>query len=174
MKTAAALFALLALCFAGIPAMAAETNIDRSTFSIRLPNSWKVDTAAPDFNADNNFAVVSERGTIVTFRIDPGAEDVDAVLTAALGSIDGPAITAKRKNSFTAWGSMQGSGKLLRGKILDCFDGEITVFVASLNGQTVLITETVYSDAKDADASGLAALRDGFRVKAVTAVAAVR
>lgn len=147
-RFACALFlsSLIALPLSAADDAANEVAVTRPTFTLKYPSDWKVDSAAKDYNADNNFTLDSAHNSYVQFNISVKAGDLQKVLDNAVFNLDGLAITTLSKSPFTQWGGYSGLGLHLKGKILDSYPGGIRVFVFNTNAHNVMIVEFYYSN----------------------------
>jgi hypothetical protein len=123
-----------------------EVAVTRPTFTLKYPSDWKIDSAAKDYNADNNFTLNSGGNSYVQFNISTKAGDLQKVLDNAVFNLDGLAITTLSKSPFTQWGAYSGLGLHLKGKILDSYPGGIRVFVFNTNSHNVMVVEFYYSN----------------------------
>ncbi len=144
-------FTLFLACLVALPLSAAddssnEVSVDRPAFTLKFPSNWKMDSAAKDYNADNNFTINSAHNSYIQFNLSVKAADLQKVLDNAVFNLDGLAITTLSKSDFTQWGGYTGKGLHLKGKILDSYPGGIRVFVFNSGDHNVMVVELYYSN----------------------------
>jgi hypothetical protein len=123
-----------------------NTVIDRPDFSMEYPAAWREDTAAVDYNADNNFTLNSPKNSYIQFKISDETDDLSRLVNNTVKTVDGPAITTVSKENIYKWGPFPGEGVRLKGKILGSFPGGIVVFSFNKENHNVLIVEYYFSD----------------------------
>lgn len=122
------------------------STIDRADFSLKYPSTWREDTHARDYKPDSNFTLYSPKNSYVQFRIFDKSSTPETLLSAAVKSLDGPAINSVTRTKLTEWGIYKGEGVDMRGNILDSFPGGIIVFVIPTKSHNILVEEYYFSD----------------------------
>jgi hypothetical protein len=142
-----------------------EVAIDRTTYSMKFPSNWKEDTAAKDYNANNNFTLNSAHNSYIQFNISTKTSDTQKVLDNAVFNLDGLAITTLSKSPIDEWGGYKGVGIHLKGKILDTYPGGIRVFDFNTAHYNVLVVEFYYSQELDTVQGEMDFIDQNFHVK---------
>lgn len=143
--------------------------LDRPAFSLQYPAGWKVATSQQDYDADRLFTIEIANGdsyiTIKVFVPDPNA-DADDLIFSIQTTLDGPMIDTYSRETFENWGSFQGKGLHLKGKIAGFLPGGARIFVTTTDGQKgLLVTELYYSDDLEEAMPGFDLVRNSFKFK---------
>jgi hypothetical protein len=122
--------------------------IERPAFQLAYPKSWSLATAQADYDADRNFSIDAPGDSYVaiqTFEAQPG-DDVSALLSNMIKAFDGPLVDTYSRSHFTQWGSFQGKGTHLKGKIMSMFPGGARVFIGTEGSFGLIIVEYYFSE----------------------------
>ncbi len=157
--------ALVFVAALALPTTSSAFVYDREMFSVEVPPQWRVDTSASDYAPDSNFALISERGSIITFSIDQTPMTDEQLLGNALQALEGLGVTPVRSREIYSWGATPGLGKEMDGYILSIYPGRMTVFAARNGRVCLMVTETVFAEAAAADAEGVETVRQTFVFK---------
>ncbi len=122
------------------------TTLEKKTFSLQMPSTWKVDDKAEDYKPESYFTLASPLNSYVTFDISAPTPDLKAMMKNVLFALDGPAVETLSKSEFKQWGKYTGQGVHLKGKITGMFPGGVRVFATNTNGYSLLVTEFYFSD----------------------------
>jgi len=123
--------------------------IDRPEFSLKYPSSWNIATHEGDYNPDKNFTIETDGQSHIVIQIyDITNRNLDEMIWNIISALDGPAIETYSYGDFDQWGTYQGKGKHLKGKVLGLIPGGARIFAAKVpsKGKGFLITEFYMSE----------------------------
>jgi hypothetical protein len=142
-----------------------EKAVDRATFSLKYPTTWKEDVKASDYKPESNFTLTSAKNSYIQFNIVDKADDPQKVLDNAVFNLDGLAITTLSKTKIDEWGSHKGAGLHLKGKILGTDPGGIRCFVFNSEHHNVLVIEFYFSNELKTVQSEMDFISKNFQMK---------
>ena len=119
-------------------------NIQRDSFSLKYPSDWKIDTEDEDYDPDNLFSIDSPDDNMVMFMIFNVPVDKDELLKAQLEVFSSELIKKPEITEFSKWGNYDGTGKILKGKLLGVFKGFVRIFVYADSHKTMLVIEQCF------------------------------
>ncbi|WOO42843.1 hypothetical protein [Rubellicoccus peritrichatus] len=124
------------------------TVIDRPTFVMQMPATWKVADYQPDYDPDKLFTIDTEGQSTITLEVyeTVQGQDTDDLLFNAIYVLDGPLVDTYSRSSFNKWGNLTGHGKHLKGKVMSMFPGGARIFFCQHNGRGLMVTEIYYSE----------------------------
>jgi len=122
--------------------------IDRQSFTLKYPTTWKEATDDPDYKPETHFTIngPDKKNSYVTFDIQDNAADPVKLLSSTIKDLDGSSISAQSKTKLDAWGSFKGTGMELKGRILDTYPGGIKVFIFTSGKHSVQVIECYWTN----------------------------
>lgn len=146
MKTKTLLLFVFSLSITAISnAQNQHINIHRDSFSLKYPSDWKIDTEDEDYDPDNLFSIDSpDDENMVMFIIFNVPVDKDELLQSQLEAFSSQLIKKPEITEFSKWGNYEGTGKILKGKLLGVFKGFVRIFIYSDPHKTMLVIEQCY------------------------------
>jgi hypothetical protein len=141
--------------------------IERDSFSLKYPSTWTIDKADEDYDPDALFSLDSpEEGETMMFMIFNMVIDADEMLTEQVKTMTKNLI--KNPSSITAfdtWGKYSGKGKIIKGKIMGLFKGQIKLFMYTDKSKSMLIMEQLYDSNIDKLGADFKSIADSFTFK---------
>ena len=130
--------------------------INRDSFSLKYPDTWAIDKTDEDYDPDALFSLDSEKeeGASVMFMIFSLPLDADDMLNEQVKSMTKALVKNPTSiTDFDTWGNLKGKGKIIKGKLMGIFKGQIRLFMYTDESKSMLVMEQFY----DADAEKVAA-----------------
>ena len=139
--------------------------IVRDSFSLKYPTDWTIDTVDEDYDPDTFFSIDSPGDNTIMFFLLPADTDQTELLNAQLESFSSHVIKKPEITEFAKWGAFQGTGRLLKGKILGIFKGFVRVFIYGDSSRTLLVVEQCYDKDYQKLQKGFELISSSFRFK---------
>ncbi|HEY1039374.1 MAG TPA: hypothetical protein VGF30_08230 [Bacteroidia bacterium] len=141
-------------------------SIDREGFSVNYPSDWSVDTVEQGYDADTSFMIVNKESTsYVSFFVYNKKIDENKALDNELEARVKPLIPGGKTREFYEWGQYKGKGARVKGKILELFPGNISVFVHAGEKRSFVAIWQMYTDEMFEVGSSLKFIEDSFQLK---------
>ncbi|MEO0794112.1 MAG: hypothetical protein AAFX93_03065 [Verrucomicrobiota bacterium] len=126
------------------------STISRPGFSLKYPSNWKVASHQADYDPDRLFTIETPGQSHIVIEVFDvhGSVNLEQTMSGVLEALDGPAIDTYSYGDFESWGSFQGEGKHLKGKIMRIIPGGCRIFATTIpgKGKGLLVTEFYMSD----------------------------
>lgn len=119
-------------------------NIERDSFSLKYPADWKIDTEDEDYDPDNLFSIDSPGDNMIMFMIFNVAMDKDELLKVQTEAFSSSLIKKPEISEFNTWGNYNGTGRILKGKLLGVFKGFVRIFIYNDLHKTMVVVEQCY------------------------------
>lgn len=135
----------------------------RPAFSFNHPSSWTVDEKKDTYDPDHNFFIDASEGAMIHFLVvEPETNPKEAVATMA--AEQEKRMKGASRSQFTRWGSFEGVGTQLQGKMLSIYPTTVRVFGFNRSGKTFVITEFMPDDEIEQLSAGYRMIQDSFKV----------
>lgn len=134
----------------------------RPTFALKYPGNWKIDSTDEDYDQDHSFRVESPGSSFVSFMIFDAATDPADNVDAQIAGYAANLIRNPTRTDFGTWGSFQGSGALLRGKLLGFLPAYIRLFSAAVDERSFVVIEFCYDEDARMVEPGLRLIESSF------------
>lgn len=142
--------------------------INRDSFSLKYPDTWAIDKTDEDYDPDALFSLDSEKeeGASVMFMIFSlplDAEDMldQQVKAMTKGLIKNPTSIT----DFDTWGNLKGKGKIIKGKLMGIFKGQIRLFMYTDESKSMLVMEQFYDADAEKVAANFVSIANSFKFK---------
>ncbi|MEM9226693.1 MAG: hypothetical protein AAGA45_01890, partial [Verrucomicrobiota bacterium] len=141
--------------------------IERASYTLQYPSSWRLGDGQQDFNIDRNFTImVASTDSYIEIRLfKPTVVNSQQLMRSLMETLDGTMIDTEERQSFSQWGKINGEGRHLMGEIAGFFEGGARIFVSTENDRGILVTELYYSDDKDEAMPGFELIRSTFQFR---------
>jgi hypothetical protein len=160
---------LIALLFVGLGNSYSQklVTIERDSFSLQYPNTWTIDKGDEDYDPDALFSLDSpEDGETILFMIFNMVIDADEMLTEQAKTMTKNLIKKPSSiTTFDTWGKYSGKGKVIKGKIMGIFKGQIRLFMYTDNSKSMLIVEQLYDSNMEKLGADFKSIADSFTFK---------
>lgn len=135
----------------------------RPAFSFNYPSSWTVDEKKDSYDPDRNFFIDASEGAFFHVLVFEGLIEPTKTV-GAMANEQEKNMSGISKSSFPRWGSFEGSGTELRGKMRSFVPTTIRIFAFNTAGKTFVITEFVPDNEKEQLSAGYQMIQDSFKL----------
>lgn len=142
----------------------APKRLERQHFSLDYPGNWAIDVKDPDYDPDHLFSIESPGDSSVMFLIAEGDLVVEDALEQHVAAQLESTIKGAKRTPFDRYGSFQGHGALLQGKVLGMVSGSVRIFCFRRGDRTFQIIELVYDEDRVKVDPGLRVIEKSLRL----------
>ncbi|MBW3624641.1 MAG: hypothetical protein KY468_14645 [Armatimonadetes bacterium] len=135
------------------------------TLTFRYPGNWKLETQDPDFHAEYYIPLETPGGAAVYFTLHNGKSDVKEYVEEHANTYVQSLVTDPKRRRIRRWGSYEGYGVEIRGRIRHINRGGVTIFSHSGETRTLFVTEIYYDDDLAKVKPGFELIRQTFQLK---------
>lgn len=142
-----------------------KKSLSRPNYTVEYPYKWTIDSADEEYIEDAFFSInAPSGGCFVTFMFgDPNLDEkehLDGQIKEQLTNLRNAAVSSY----FQKWGEYQGHGAIIKGTLLDVFQGELKIFVHSNDSSSFFILSSLFDKYKTEDEDGLKLIETSFRI----------
>lgn len=140
---------------------------ERDSFTVKYPSTWTIGKEDEYYDPDGMFSLYSpEDGCTILFMMMNLQVDVEYLLEEQERVIKRELIKKPTSiSNFNSWGKFKGKGKLIKGTLLDVFNGSIKFFVYTNGNKTMMVIEQLYDSSSEKFLPDLISIADSFHFK---------
>ena len=141
-----------------------KTSIARPAFTLQHAGNWKVDVEDEDYDPDHMFSIDSPGNCFSMFIVFDTVTDPEDTVQAQIDTYVPKLLKNPTQTPFSKWGSFEGTGMKLEGKVLGVTPGSLRVFCHADEKADLsfVVIESCYDEDRKATQSGFDLIETTF------------